>query len=145
MRAKKPRKKMTARQRKASRKVTNRKSYLSTRRGTFEKRVKCVLYERKKVAKQAGIVFEITVEHFANSPRQCPICSAAFQYDNPRGKTDTSPSVDRIVPGLGYTVNNSWIICTRCNRIKNDATVEELRTLAARVELEIVNRNLDGA
>ena len=43
---------------------------------------------------------------------------------------DNSPSIDRKIPSLGYMKGNIWVISYRANRIKNDATVEELELLA---------------
>ncbi len=45
---------------------------------------------------------------------------------------DNSPSVDKIVPQNGYTRGNMWIICYRCNRIKDNATPEELIRIGER-------------
>lgn len=33
--------------------------------------------------------------------------------------------VDQRIPGEGYTPENTGILCHRCNRIKNDGTVED--------------------
>ncbi len=42
-----------------------------------------------------------------------------------------SPSFDRIIPTRGYTKGNVIIISNRANRIKSDATVEELERVAS--------------
>jgi hypothetical protein len=51
---------------------------------------------------------------------------------------ENSPSLDQVVPGVGYTLNNVWVISYRANRIKHNATLDELRALtnavAARLE-----------
>jgi len=39
---------------------------------------------------------------------------------------DNSPTLDRIIPHLGYIRGNVAVISARANRIKNDATVEEI-------------------
>ncbi len=41
-----------------------------------------------------------------------------------------SPSFDRIDPKKGYTKNNIVIVSNRANRIKSDATVNEIRKVA---------------
>ena len=48
-----------------------------------------------------------------------------FSNDN-----NYSPSFDRIDPKKGYTKNNIVIVSTRANRIKSDATVDEIRKVA---------------
>lgn len=46
------------------------------------------------------------------------------------GPRDGSPTLDRIVPDKGYVRENVWVISGRANRIKNDATIEELELIA---------------
>ena len=41
-----------------------------------------------------------------------------------------SPSLDRIDPNRGYTKDNIIVMSYRANRIKNDATKEEIKKLA---------------
>lgn len=40
-----------------------------------------------------------------------------------------SPSLDKIIPSLGYVPGNVRIISARANLLKNDATVDELRAI----------------
>jgi hypothetical protein len=42
---------------------------------------------------------------------------------------DSSPSLDCIVPSLGYIPSNIAVISYRANRIKNDSNLEELESL----------------
>lgn len=63
-------------------------------------------------------------------PLVCPILGIPLKH-NSIGKADTSPSLDQIVSGAGYTKGNVQVISQRANRIKNDATPEELLCLAA--------------
>jgi hypothetical protein len=44
---------------------------------------------------------------------------------------DASPELDRIVPSLGYVKGNVLVVSRRANRIKTDATVEELQQVAS--------------
>lgn len=41
-----------------------------------------------------------------------------------------SPSIDRIVPELGYVPGNIAIISWRANDLKKDATADEMRRIA---------------
>ena len=52
----------------------------------------------------------------------CPIFKIKFE----RGNLDQSPSLDRIIPKLGYVKGNVQIMSHKANRIKNNATFEEL-------------------
>ena len=42
---------------------------------------------------------------------------------------DNSPNLDRIFPKKGYVPGNVRVISQRANRIKSDATVEEMRAV----------------
>lgn len=44
-------------------------------------------------------------------------------------RTDNSPSLDRIDNSSGYVKGNVHIISMRANRIKSDATLQELKSV----------------
>ena len=44
--------------------------------------------------------------------------------------TDNSPSIDRLIPELGYIKGNVNVISLRANIIKNNATKDELIKIA---------------
>ena len=73
---------------------------------------------------ESNIPFDITPEDIF-IPQYCPVLGIKLQIGN--GDSDNSPSLDRIVPVSGYVRNNIQVISTRANRIKNDATLVELR------------------
>jgi hypothetical protein len=59
--------------------------------------------------------------------------------------SNNSPSIDRIIPELGYTVGNVAVICFRCNEVKHNATIEEHRKIADWMESKINNiTNIDN-
>lgn len=60
-------------------------------------------------------------------PEVCPVLGIKLKYDNKRGYRPDSPSIDRIIPELGYVKGNVAIISFRANMIKSDAGVEELQ------------------
>jgi hypothetical protein len=65
-------------------------------------------------------------------PENCPCCSVKMTpRRGPAGKgfLRESPSLDRIDSRLGYVVGNIAVICSRCNTLKNDASIEELETV----------------
>jgi hypothetical protein len=53
----------------------------------------------------------------------CPIMDTPFAIG---GDLDTSPSLDRINPNLGYMPENIQIISNLANRMKNNASDEQL-------------------
>lgn len=68
----------------------------------------------------------------------CPCCGVKFDLTRASKQADASPSLDQLIPGLGYTTANARLICTRCNRLKSYAiTGAELRGVADWMEREI--------
>lgn len=92
-----------------------------------ENRPKRILTSIRCRARKLGIPFDLTVEDIA-SYNTCPV----FGFKMERGSKNikTSPSVDRIIPELGYVKGNIQVISNKANTMKNDATPEELRMFA---------------
>lgn len=69
-------------------------------------------------------------------PTHCPMLGIELNYlggnsvGDGFGRTDFSPSLDQIKPSKGYTEDNIQIISWRANRIKNDASPDELIKIA---------------
>lgn len=57
-------------------------------------------------------------------PEICPVLGIPIRYGS--GNMDHTPTLDRINPKLGYVPGNVIIVSMRANRIRNDATVDEL-------------------
>jgi hypothetical protein len=67
----------------------------------------------------------------ANDPRcECCNCTLDVGFKFDRVVRDASPSLDRMVPELGYVKGNVSLICWRCNRIKGIATADDLERVA---------------
>lgn len=47
-----------------------------------------------------------------------------------RGGRSNSPSLDRLVPSIGYVRGNVAVVSWKANRAKNNLTARELRHLA---------------
>lgn len=84
-------------------------------------------------AARDGLPFNITEEDI-KTPEFCPVLGIRLERGVGVGKRgnriDNSPSVDRIIPELGYVRGNVVVVSYRANRIKNDATIEELKLVA---------------
>lgn len=78
-------------------------------------------------AKKCGIRCTISVDDL-QIPASCPVLGIPIDVTmrGRRGPRATSPSVDRIVPALGYVPGNVRVISHRANTLKCDATTEEL-------------------
>ena len=91
----------------------------------------------KSRAKEKGILFTIEPSDIV-VPEQCPILGLElFISEKGIGRTDNSPSLDRIRPDLGYVKGNIAVISQRANRIKNDATLEEITKLKTWLEIQL--------
>jgi hypothetical protein len=55
--------------------------------------------------------------------QRCECCSRILDYTAKR--TDASPSLDRVIPELGYVRGNVHILCWRCNALKSDGKPQE--------------------
>ncbi len=84
------------------------------------------IYQIKNRAKRNGIPFDLCVEDL-NIPQYCPYLGIPIIKDGPRKNW---PSVDRIIPALGYVASNVEIISYQANKMKNDASPEELKAFA---------------
>src|ERR1700674_204691 len=83
-----------------------------------------MLNSARKRAKENSLPFNISLEDIV-IPERCPILGIVLMVG--RGRTSMySPTLDRVVQELGYTKRNVRVISWRANRIKNDATIEEL-------------------
>lgn len=64
-------------------------------------------------------------------PDCCPILGYQLEYEQGKGvRCDASPSLDRIDSSKPYLKSNVQIISWKANRIKNDASPEELKKVA---------------
>lgn len=89
----------------------------------------------KKRAKEKGLEFNLTLDDIPPIPDVCPVLGIPIiPNDGVNAPTDNSPSIDRIDSTKGYVKGNIRIISNRANRIKADATVEELRMVLADYE-----------
>jgi wyosine [tRNA(Phe)-imidazoG37] synthetase (radical SAM superfamily) len=82
----------------------------------------------KQRARQKGLPFDLKYTDF-EIPECCPLLGIKLEWNTGEPKK-FSPSLDRIVPSKGYVKDNVWVISTRANKIKNDASPEELLLLA---------------
>lgn len=94
-----------------------------------------------------GLEFSVTWERFKMlclTTPHCPISGEPLDYGYyPRKgtKPNNLATVDRINSSLGYTDDNIWIISFRANRLKSNATIDELEAivLALKAREELCN------
>jgi hypothetical protein len=88
-----------------------------------------MLTQAKHRAKVRGIPFDLSIEDF-HIPEFCPALGIKLAIKRSK-MTDSTPTLDRLKPELGYTKGNVAVISLKANRIKNDATVDELFAVAS--------------
>jgi len=81
-------------------------------------------YKAKQRSSTKGVPFDIDREDI-EIPEVCPALGIPIEIGS-GGISDSSPTVDRIIPELGYVKGNIIVISAKANRIKSDATVDEL-------------------
>jgi hypothetical protein len=88
-----------------------------------------MLSDARRTAKAKGLPFNLTLDDISVPPA-CPVLGIPLTCE-PGPRKDGVPSLDRIVPALGYVKGNVVVVSWRANRIKCDATIEELERVAA--------------
>lgn len=98
-------------------------------------RISVMVTDAKMRANQRGLEFDeaIRAKFIAAPPDKCPCCGIAFNFVLASENLDRrrSPSLDRFDNLKGYTLENSVVICYRCNSLKSDATLQELEKVVA--------------
>lgn len=109
-------------------KSKNQQKYKKATKNHFWK-LEQTLKASKERAARKNLEHTLTLDDLQNLyPKDniCPILGITLSWGFPK---DTSPSLDRIDTSKGYTYENCQIISNRANRIKSDATIEELELL----------------
>lgn len=97
--------------------------------GTIGKRYIYMLLKRAyKRAQEKNIPFDITADDI-KIPEFCPILGIKLIVGKVQGPDDFSPSLDRIIPEKGYVKNNIEIISMRANRMKTNASIQDVENL----------------
>jgi hypothetical protein len=89
--------------------------------------ISVLVNEAKHRAKKAGVPFSLD-KSLLVCPTHCPVLGLELLVGREYPK-DNHPSLDRVIPSLGYVDGNVIVVSQRANRIKNDATLQELETI----------------
>lgn len=97
-----------------------------------------IWHSARNRAKQTGIIFDIAPDDVI-VPEICPILKIPLIQDTEfirNSESHTSqmklpnyPSIDRIIPELGYVKGNIAVISWRANNIKSNTTLQELESV----------------
>lgn len=87
------------------------------------------LANAKQRARRGSLLCDIDLDYVRNLVVDtCPLLGLPILYAQSK-LSDSSPTLDRKNPTLGYTKGNVAVISHRANRLKSDSTVEEMQTL----------------
>ncbi len=99
-----------------------------------EFRNKRVLNQIRYRSRKEGLICSITAADIV-CPDRCPgygengYCGTPLVYREGHFEKD-GPSVDRLIPALGYVPGNVLVICIGCNRAKQNLTADQHRGVA---------------
>ena len=98
--------------------------YVRTKRGHLS----CLLRAARTRAKKQNIPVDIDLDYLESiAPNQCPIFKIEFSWGQGTQKEyQQGPSLDKIIPELGYVKGNVQIISYKANTMKSNATPEQL-------------------
>jgi len=88
-----------------------------------------MLHSARGRAKEAGVECTITAADIV-IPTQCPWLGIPLGKRTDGKKHDGSPSLDRIIPEIGYVRGNVIVVSMLANRIKNSGTPEQVAAVA---------------
>ena len=92
-----------------------------------------VFHGAKARSKKLNLEFDITKEWIIqNAPTHCPLLGIELNFASDRSSWD-SASIDRIDSNIGYIKSNCKIISFKANRIKSNATADELELIALNI------------
>ena len=105
--------------------------------------LKTALSRIKGRCKESGVRFELELSDIPPIPECCPILGIKLERTfGIKGGSGNSPSLDRIIPELGYIVGNIQWISKRANSSKNNLSIAELIKLGNWAE-RFINQEVD--
>lgn len=117
----------------------NREHYLQLSKEDRQNNPEKYLWKAaKKRAKEKELPFDITIEDII-IPDVCPIFGFPLMAGNILER-DNSPSLDRIIPELGYVKGNIKVISFKANTLKRDGHIEDFEKIIKYIG-ECINEN----
>jgi len=78
-------------------------------------------------SRKSSLPFDLTLDDII-TPDKCPLLGIPL-FKSKGNYTDNSPTLDRLIPSLGYVKGNVWVVSMRANRLKQDATLAEIEMI----------------
>lgn len=95
---------------------------------------KAMLQRCRARARASLMDFNLDITDIA-IPTVCPVLGVELKRSTT--KQDSSPSIDRFDSSKGYVKGNVRVISFRANRLKSDATVDEIKAVLSYMEGEL--------
>lgn len=101
-----------------------------------KKHIAAFLNNARSRARRKGVPFDITKEQLVSiATDKCPVFGVDFDWGlsgmgHGRSSGDNAPSLDRVIPELGYIKENLVFISHLANKVKQDTTEKELYAVA---------------
>ncbi len=100
-------------------------------RNSVEKHVSRSLSHIKSRSKIQGIPFNLSIDYVMSIVVDtCPALGVKLAWTEKNGRQYNSPSLDKIIPELGYVEGNVMWLSNKANLMKNNATKLELQKFA---------------
>lgn len=106
-------------------------------RNTLARERRLLSWSRDR-SKRTGVPNTLEIEDI-KIPEVCPVLGIPLFYGD-GVSCDNSPTIDRIVPEVGYVPGNIIVVSNRANRIKSNASWRELQMLTRFYEKYITER-----
>ena len=90
-----------------------------------------LLQGAKQRAQKQNVPFSLTIDDIV-IPQKCPFLNIDLKKSKGRF-SDSSPSLDKIIPSLGYVKGNVQVISHKANVMKNGASLEELKIFSENI------------
>lgn len=101
----------------------------NTKKNYWSIPIERLIYDRAKSrAKKYNLDFNLEPEDIV-VPEFCPVLGIPLFRGN-KVISDNTPSLDKIIPSLGYTKGNVVVISYKANRIKSDANYQDIQKVA---------------
>ena len=107
-----------------------------TKQYRLENKEKWMCNTSKVRAKQKNLPFNLSTEYLKEiwpEDNKCPALGITMRKGD-FCVTDHSPTLDRIIPKLGYIKGNVQVVSALANRIMSDATVNQVMAVAKHYE-----------
>jgi hypothetical protein len=122
--------------------IKDRSRHLSRRSRTPQEEM---LKGARNRAKDKGLPINIKIRDIV-VPTHCPLLGIPLASAKGNGgPKHNSPSLDKIIPALGYVKGNIQVISYKANVMKSNATLEEMETLVRNWKAQGITQSPIGA